>query len=520
MSEFNSKKRQADDYKTKDSTENNENDDLEEERLEFEDPFEDEFEPEEFEGDEEDNEGMDEGEVDNGDNENEGNQAYKQTWRPGIDKLPEGELLEYDPSAYVMYHSLKTEWPCLSFDIVRDNLGDDRQRFPLSLYLVIGSQADRSEKNKISLLKMSNLCKVDPEDEDSDEEDGGDDNSDEENDDEPVLEHVNVNHVGGVNRIRNMPQTAGVVATMADTGKVNIFDLTSCTHNMMNKATSSGQNIPAGPVYSFGGHREEGYALDWSRVVPGRLATGDCAGKIHIWNCETGSAIANLSTTSGYTAPKISCQVDANAPYSGHKASVEDLQWSPTEATVFCSASADKSVRVWDVRGKNGPQISVEDAHMEDVNVLSWNTNVSYLVASGSDDGSFKVWDLRSIRNSMPLAHFQYHKGPITSIQWSYHDESLLSVSSSDDQLTIWDLSVEADDEQKANSSANSNSNSNANGTGEFTGTEYPPQLLFVHQGQHNVKELHFHPQIPNVILSTAEDGFNVFKPAISVTSN
>jgi ribosome assembly protein RRB1 len=510
MSEFNSKKRQASDQKTKDSQENNE---PEEERLEFEDPFEDEFEPEEFEGDEDDEEGMGEGEVDNDDED--GTKVNKQTWRPGIDKLPEGEQLEYDPSAYVMYHSLKTEWPCLSFDVVRDNLGDDRQRFPLSLYLVIGSQADRADRNKISLLKMSNLCKVEPEEDSEDEEDGGEDSEDE-NDDEPVLEHINVNHIGGVNRIRNMPQTAGVVATMADTGKVNIFDLTACTHNMMNKATGSAQNIPTGPVFSFSGHRQEGYALDWSRVVPGRLATGDCAGKIHIWNCETGSAIANLSTTSGYTTPKISCQVDANAPYSGHRSSVEDLQWSPTEATVFCSASSDKSVRVWDIRGKSGPQISVEDAHFEDVNVLSWNTNVSYLVASGSDDGSFKVWDLRSIRNSMPLAHFQYHKGPITSIQWSYHDESLLSVSSSDDQLTIWDLSVEADDEQKPTKAG-------ASITGEREGdefNEYPPQLLFIHQGQHNVKELHFHPQVPNVILSTAEDGFNMFKPAISVTSN
>lgn len=508
MSEFNSKKRGADDQKTKESS--NADVDIEEERLEFEDPFEDEFEPEEFEGDEEDNEGMDENEVDNEENDNEGTQVNKQTWRPGIDKLAEGEQLEYDPSAYVMYHSLKTEWPCLSFDVIRDNLGDDRQRFPLSLYLVVGSQADRADKNKISLLKMSNLCKVDAENDDSEDEDE-DDDSDDDNDDEPVLEHVNINHIGGVNRIRSMPQAAGVVATMADTGKVNIFDITSCTHNMMNKATSSGQNIPTGPVFSFSGHREEGYALDWSRAVPGRLATGDCSGRIHIWNCETGSAIANLSATSGYTTPKITCSVDAKAPYCGHKGSVEDLQWSPTEGTVFASASADKSVRVWDIRGKNGPQISVEDAHMEDVNVLSWNTNVSYLVASGSDDGSFKVWDLRSIRNSMPLAHFQYHKGPITSIQWSYHDESLLSVSSSDDQLTIWDLSVEADDEQKTSGGA-------ANSNGEFN--EYPSQLLFIHQGQHNVKELHFHPQIPNVIMSTAEDGFNLFKPAISVTSN
>ena len=122
------------------------------------------------------------------------------------------------------------------------------------------------------------------------------------------------------------------------------------------------------------------------------------------------------------------------------------------------------------------------------------------------------MWDLRAIRGkSEPLAHFRYHQQPITSIEWAPHDESVLCVSCADNQVTVWDLSVEADEE--------------AAGAGGSAGpakasdplSDFPPQLLFIHQGQSNVKEIRHHPQIPGVILSTAEDGLNVFKPAITV---
>lgn len=204
--------------------------------------------------------------------------------------------------------------------------------------------------------------------------DSDDDEEDDDLDEDPTLEHVDINHRGGVNRIRCMPQRSGFVATMSDSRHVNIFDLSTTVASMATKGPRAA--APTKPAFSWDGHRDEGFALDWSRVVTGQLATGDCSGAIHIWNQRS-------SAGSG------SWQVDSTA-YKGHTASVEDIQWSPSEATVFTSASADGSLKIWDIRGRSGPQISLA-AHASDVNVISWNPSVGYLLASGADDGSFKV---------------------------------------------------------------------------------------------------------------------------------
>ena len=84
-------------------------------------------------------------------------------------------------------------------------------------------------------------------------------------------------------------------------------------------------------------------------------------------------------------------------------------------------------------------------------------------------------------------------------MEWDPYDESTIAVSGADGQITIWDMSVEKDTEESGFNDVD----------------DIPPQLLFVHQGQSDTKELHFHSQIPGVLLSTAEDGFDIFKPSI-----
>lgn len=97
------------------------------------------------------------------------------------------------------------------------------------------------------------------------------------------------------------------------------------------------------------------------------------------------------------------------------------------------------------------------------------------------------------------VATFNWHTEPITSVEWHPTEESCFAASGADNQVTLWDLSVEQDDEERPIPA------------GDKT-RDVPAQLLFVHQGQTDVKEVHWHPQVDGMLISTAASGFDVFK--------
>lgn len=72
-------------------------------------------------------------------------------------QLGKDEVLEADMTAYEMLHQMNVKWPCLSFDVLRDSLGDDRKKFPHTAYIVSGTQADTPSQNEILVMKMSQL---------------------------------------------------------------------------------------------------------------------------------------------------------------------------------------------------------------------------------------------------------------------------------------------------------------------------------------------------------------------------
>ncbi|EJT99959.1 WD40 repeat-like protein [Dacryopinax primogenitus] len=408
--------------------------------------------------------------------------------------LEKDEILEPDQSVYEMLHRMNVTWPCLSFDVLNDGLGNERASYPQTVYLVAGTQADTARNNELMVMRMSSLHRTQRDQDDSDEEDDNDDV-----DEDAVLEYRSIPHMGGVNRVRAQPLphdsalppvgTPYFVSTWSETGKVHIFDVRPYIHALDEPGYVPDKSVASKPVYTNGVHKIEGFAMDWSPLPeqgPPRLLTGDMHSKIFL----------TTTTPSGFAT-------GANA-FTSHTSSVEDLQWSPGETTVFASCSADRTVRLWDVRVKNRQSVlCVDNAHEGDVNVISWNRGSQYLLASGGDEGGIKVWDLRNMKSKTsipsPVASYTWHTAPITSLEWHPTEDSIFAASGADDQVTLWDLSVEQDDDEAA-------------GVAGEGLKDVPPQLLFVHQGQRDIKEVHWCRQVPGAVVSTASDGFNVFK--------
>lgn len=115
--------------------------------------------------------------------------------------LKDGEELVVDESAYRLLHQAQTGAPCLSFDIIPDDLGNSRETYPLSMYMIAGTQAAKVHVNNLYIVKMYNLHNKHHSE---DSEDSEIESSDSEYDDEhkPLMSVASIKHQGCVNRVR------------------------------------------------------------------------------------------------------------------------------------------------------------------------------------------------------------------------------------------------------------------------------------------------------------------------------
>lgn len=142
--------------------------------------------------------------------------------------------MDFDKSAYVLYHSAQTGFPCLSFDIIPDGDGSGDERLSqnnVSTFLVTGTQAPSAHLNTIHVIHLSRMTKFKhkkDEEEESDEDSESSSDEDEEgggggsgSSDSPLLQSAEIPHPwGGINRIRHCQVASNILAaSWCDSGE-------------------------------------------------------------------------------------------------------------------------------------------------------------------------------------------------------------------------------------------------------------------------------------------------------------
>ncbi|GMH32687.1 hypothetical protein BSKO_00521 [Bryopsis sp. KO-2023] len=142
------------------------------------------------------------------------------------------------------------------------------------------------------------------------------------------------------------------------------------------------------------------------------LASASADRTVRIWDCETGNQTQILR---------------------GHEAGLNDVSWRKNGGGV-CSASDDSTVNVWNV--ETGDVERRLQGHTNLVFSARCGTSEN-LVVSGSFDETVRVWDMR-VEEAVRVLNA--HSDPVTSVDID-HEDGLMVTASFDGMLRIWDVS-------------------------------------------------------------------------------
>lgn len=156
----------------------------------------------------------------------------------------------------------------------------------------------------------------------------------------------------------------------------------------------------------------------------GLVATASSNGSIVTWNVETSVSVRK-----------------AERVISDHTRAVNRLDFNPGNGSWLLSASQDGSMKLWDLRERDGRARFALQSKAEAVRDVQFNHQNALEIAAVHDNGTLQKWDLRNTK--IYERKLSAHHGPALALNW-HSDGRHVVTGGRDKSIKVWDLSSEA----------------------------------------------------------------------------
>ena len=204
------------------------------------------------------------------------------------------------------------------------------------------------------------------------------------------------------------------VLSGAPVDPADMDELASLQRKMDKKKKGKNHKPMEGKEVELGGHTDSVLGLAWNRLQVNVLASASADRTVRLWDLHSTQCSAVFDSL--------------------HTDKIQSVVWNPAQATVLATGGFDQIVRVADIRSPNTAlQIRLES----DVETLVWQDPQSLIVSL--ENGQICKFDVTALDKG-PVWRLSAHDKACTGIALSSKLPGLLISCSLDASLKIWDV--------------------------------------------------------------------------------